>query len=69
MIDSFESLFEQAVHTDFSPMYSSFKGLGEQEQVEEYLPFDLQPGDDVIRKGTQEYIDPKREALTGSLSI
>ena len=69
VIDSFESLFEQAVHTDFSPMYSSFKGLGEHEQVEEYLPFDLQPGDEVIREGTQEYIAPKREELTASLSI
>ena len=69
VIDSFESLFEQAVHTDFSPMYSSFKGLGEHEQVEEYLPFDLQAGDTVIREGTQEYIAPKREALTASLSI
>ena len=69
VIDSFESLFEQAVHTDFSPLYESFKGLGEYEQVEEYLPFDLQAGDEVIREGTQQYINPKREELTASLSI
>ncbi len=69
VIDSFESLFEQAVHTDFSPLYSSFKGLGEQEQAEEYLPFDLQAGDELIREGTAEYIAPRREELTASLSI
>ena len=68
-IPSFEWLFEAAVNTDFSPMYERFKGLGDHEQAEEYLPFDLQPGDEVIREGTQEYINPKREELTASLSI
>ena len=69
VIDSFEDLFEQAVHTDFSPMYKSFKGLGGREQAEEYLPFDLQADDVVIRKGTQEYINPKREQLEADISI
>jgi len=69
VIDSFEDLFEQAVNTDFSPMYKSFKGMEGIEQATEYLPFDLVPQDNVIRKGTQEYIDPKREFLEDSISI
>ena len=69
VIDSFESLFDQAVHTDFSPMYKSFKGLGGREKAEEFLPFDLQPGDNVIREGTQDYIKPKRQSLEDSISI
>jgi len=69
VIDSFEQLFEEAVTTDFSPMYKSFKGLEGFDVAREYLPFDIQPGDVVIRKGTQEYIKPKREFLETSLSI
>ena len=69
VIDSFESLFEQAVHTDVGPLYASFKGLGDYEQAEEYLPFDLQASDEVIREGMQQYINPKREELIASLSI
>ncbi len=69
VIDSFEDLFEQAVHTDFSPMYKSFKGLEGLDQAEEFLPFDLQPGDTVIREGTQDYIIPKRAFLEESISI
>lgn len=69
VIDSFEDLFEQAVSTDFSPMYESFKGLGGREKAEEFLPFDLQPGDTVIREGTQDYIRPKRDFLEESISI
>ena len=69
VIDSFESLFEQAVYTDFSPMYQSFKGLGGREKAEEFLPFDLQSGDDVIRQGTLDYITPKRGFLEESISI
>ena len=69
VINSFEDLFEQAVHTDFSPLYDSFKGLSGLEKAEEYLPFDLVEGDEVIRKGTQEYILPKRAALESSISI
>jgi phenylalanine-4-hydroxylase len=69
VIDSFEDLFKQAVETDFSPMYKSFKGLDGIEQAEEYLPFDIIEGDEVIRKGTQEYIKPKRQFLEDSISI
>ncbi len=69
VIDSFEQLFEQAVNTDFSPMYKDFKGLDGHKRVEEFLPFDLQKGDIVIREGTQEYINPKRKELEESLSI
>ena len=69
VIDSFEDLFEQAVNTDFSPMYKSFKGLDGIEQAEEYLPFDLIEGDTVLREGTQDYIKPKRQFLEDSISI
>ena len=69
VIDSFEDLFEQAVYTDFSPLYKSFKGLDGAEQAEEYLPFDLAPGDTVLREGTQDYIKPKRAFLEESISI
>ncbi len=69
VIDSFEDLFDQAVNTDFSPMYESFKGVEGQEQAVEYLPFDLIDGDHVIRTGTQDYIKPKRAFLEDSLSI
>ncbi len=69
VIDSFESLFDQAVNTDFSPMYECIKGIGDHEKVAEYLPFDLVPGDEVIREGTQEYIRPKRDELEASISI
>lgn len=69
VIDSFEDLFEQAVNTDFSPMYKSFKGLEGFDEAEEYLPFDLQDGDNVIREGTQDYIKPKRQFLEDSISI
>lgn len=69
VIDSFEGLFDQAVHTDFSPMYKSFKGLEGLAQAEEFLPFDLQSGDEVLREGTQDYITPKRAALEASISI
>lgn len=69
VIDSFEQLFEEAVNTDFSPMYKSFKGLEGFDVAREYLPFDLQPSDVVIRQGTQAYITPKREFLESSLSI
>jgi phenylalanine-4-hydroxylase len=69
VIDSFEDLFEQAVNTDFSPMYKSFKGLGGIEKAEEYLPFDLVDGDVVLRKGSQAYIEPKRDQLESDISI
>ena len=69
VIDSFEDLFEQAVNTDFSPMYKSFKGLDGIEQAGEYLPFDLIEGDTVLREGTQDYIKPKRQFLEDSISI
>lgn len=69
VIDSFEDLFDQAVNTDFSPMYESFKGLGGREQAEEYLPFDIVEGDEVLRVGTQDYIKPKRQFLEESISI
>ncbi len=69
VIDSFESLFDQAVNTDFSPMYESFRGLGNREKADEYLPFDLVEGDVVIREGTADYITPKREELEASISI
>lgn len=69
VIDSFEDLFKQAVETDFSPMYKHFKGLEGVEKAEEYLPFDLIDGDDVIREGTQDYIKPKRDFLEESISI
>ncbi len=69
VIDSFKQLFEEAVNTDFSPMYKSFKGLGGVEQAEEYLPFDIVEGDVVLREGTQEYIKPKRKELEESISI
>ena len=69
VIDSFESLFEQAVNTDFSPMYSRFKGLGTSQKAEELLPFDLLGTDVVIRQGTQEYIAPRRTELEASISL
>ena len=69
VIDSFEDLFEQAVNTDFSPMYKSFKGLDGIEQADEYLPFDLIEGDTVLHEGTQDYIKPKRKFLEDSISI
>jgi phenylalanine-4-hydroxylase len=69
VIDSFESLFNQAVSTDFSPMYASFKGMGGLEKAEEFLPFDLVEGDRVIRRGSLEYIRPRRSELENSLSI
>ena len=70
VIDSFESLFDKAVHTDFSPMYVSFKGLGDSQQAEEYRTFDLQQGDDVDpRRNAGSRIQPKREELAASLSI
>ena len=69
VIDSFESLFDQAVNTDFSPMYKKLTGLGNIEKAKEYLPFDIVPGDIVIREGTQEYIKPRRRALEASISI
>ena len=69
VIDSFQSLFEQAVNTDFSPMYERFKGLGDVERVAEHLPFDLIDSDQVIRKGNQAYIEPKRQELESSISI
>ena len=50
-------------------MYKSFKGMEGFEQAEEYLPFDLQEGDEVLREGTQEYIKPKRKELEDSISI
>jgi phenylalanine-4-hydroxylase len=69
VIDSFESLFHITANTDFSPMYKSFKGMDGIHKAEDYLPFDLLPGDKVIREGTQEYIHPKREFLEKSISI
>jgi phenylalanine-4-hydroxylase len=69
VIDSFEQLFEQAVNTDFSPMYKSFRGLEGFDVAKEYLPFDLQPEDVVLREGTQDYIKPKRKFLEENLSI
>jgi len=69
VIDSFEQLFEEAVNTDFSPMYKSFKGLEGFDVAKEYLPFDIQDTDIVIREGSQEYIKPKRKFLEESLSI
>lgn len=69
VIDSFEQLFEEAVNTDFSPLYKSFKGLDNFPKAQEYLPFDIVEGDRVIRRGTGAYILPKREALEASLSI
>ena len=69
VIDSFESLFDQAVNTDFSPMYEKFKGLENKQKAKEYFPFDIVPGDIVIREGTQEYIKPKRQELEDSISI
>lgn len=69
VIDSFEDLFEQAVHTDFSPLYKSFRGMEGQDRANEYLPFDLTPDDTVIRTGTQAYIAPKRQTLEENISI
>ncbi len=69
VIDSFQSLFDIAVRTDFSPLYESYKGLGEAERSPEYLPFELAAGDGVLRVGTQDYIRPKRAELEASLSI
>ncbi|MCB9029917.1 MAG: phenylalanine 4-monooxygenase [Deltaproteobacteria bacterium] len=69
VIDSFDDLFNQAVNTDFSPMYKAFKGLEGYIPVEELLPFELYPGDQVLRKGTLDYIKPKRKELEESLSI
>lgn len=69
VIDSFEDLFKKAVSTDFSPMYQSFKGLEGLDKAHEFLPFDLQDSDEVVRIGTQDYITPKREFLESSISI
>ena len=69
VINSFEDLFQEAVNTDFSGMYESFKGVNGTQKVDEYLPFDLLNDDVVIRAGTQEYIKPKRKQLEDSLSL
>jgi phenylalanine-4-hydroxylase len=69
VIDSFEDLFNQAVNTDFSPLYKNFKGSDGFEKIEEYLPFDIHPNDSVLREGTLDYIIPKRLQLEASLSI
>lgn len=69
VIDSFEDLFRQAVETDFSPMYSRFKGLNGMEKVEEYLPFDVQDSDDLLRRGSLEYIAPRRTELENAISL
>jgi phenylalanine-4-hydroxylase len=69
VIDSFEDLFEKAVSTDFSPMYKSFKGMEGIEKADEFLPFEIQDSDQVIRVGTQDYINPKRQFLESSISI
>ncbi len=69
VIDSFEDLFRQAVDTDFSPMYASFKGLEGLEKADEFLPFDLQDSDEVIREGTLEYITPRRAELEAAISL
>lgn len=69
VIDSFEDLFRRAVDTDFSPMYARFKGLNGLEKAEEFLPFDLQTSDQVIRSGTLDYIAPKRSELEAAIRL
>jgi len=69
VIDSFEDLFRQAVETDFSPMYARFKGLNGMDKAEEFLPFDLQDSDSVLRRGTQAYITPRRSVLEDAISL
>ncbi|MCR9197369.1 MAG: phenylalanine 4-monooxygenase [Planctomycetaceae bacterium] len=69
VIDSFEDLFKQAVETDFSPMYARFKGLNGMDKAEEFLPFDLQTSDTVLRTGTQTYIKPRRAELEEAISL
>lgn len=69
VINSFEDLFRQAVSTDFSPMYSRFKGLDGERKADEYLPFDLQATDQVIREGTLKYIQPRRHDLEAAISL
>lgn len=69
VIDSFEQLFHQAAGMDFTNLYQDFKGLEGHQKAGEYLPFDIVEGDVVIRKGTQAYINPKRDELERNLSI
>lgn len=69
VIDSFEDLFRQAVDTDFSPMYARFKGLNGMDKAEEFLPFELQPSDVVLRTGSQAYITPRRAELEQAISL
>lgn len=61
VIDSFEALFEEAISTDFGPLYESFK------TKPDYNPFDIVERDNVIREGTLEYFkdikDEKMQAL------
>lgn len=69
VIDGFEDLFNQAVNTDFSPMYESFKATVPERRLEEWLPFDIHEDDVVIRRGTGQYIAPRRERLEQSISL
>ena len=69
VIDSFEDLFRRAVETDFSPMYARFKGMHGLEQASEFLPFDVQPTDSVLRRGSMKYISPKRAELEAAISL
>jgi phenylalanine-4-hydroxylase len=69
VIDSFDDLFKQAVETDFTPLYESFKGADGKEPLSEYLPFDIVAGDEVLRVGTQDYTKPRKEEMIRSISI
>jgi phenylalanine-4-hydroxylase len=49
VIDSFESLFEQAMSTPFVPLYEKFR------EQEEFTPFEILESDEVIREGSGDY--------------
>jgi phenylalanine-4-hydroxylase len=49
VIDSFESLFKEAVEVPFVPLYQKFR------TQEELTPFTLIPQDKVLRRGTEDY--------------
>lgn len=49
VIDSFEDLLEQTLHTDFGPLYAELAG------AEELGPAAVLPSDQVLTRGTQGY--------------
>ena len=49
VVDSFEQLFEECIERPFLPLYQKFR------ELPQLSPFQLEPGDKVLRKGTGAY--------------